>query len=72
VLALADVAASRYGVARAAGLADRERRADLVEHSIGRGDGDPDFAEALRRAAEGRLGVTLAICLGRYDSADQL
>ena len=52
-LALATVAASLYGVARAAGLADLGRRVDLVERSIRRGEGDPELAEALRRDAEG-------------------
>ena len=52
-LALGAVAASLYGVARAAGLADLGRRVDLVERSIRRGEGDPDLAEALRRDSEG-------------------
>ena len=52
-LVLAAVAASLYGLARAAGLADLGRRVDLVERSIRRGEGDPELAEALRRDAEG-------------------
>ena len=52
-LVLAGVAASLYGLARAAGLADLGRRVDLVERSIRRGEGDPELAEALRRDAEG-------------------
>ena len=52
-LALAAVAASLYGVARAAGLADLGQRVDLVERSIRRGEGDPELAEALRRDADG-------------------
>ena len=42
------MAATLYGIGRAAGLAD------LVERSIRRGDGDPELAEALRRDAEGK------------------
>ncbi len=51
-LELAGVAASRYGFAPAAGLAARQRRVDLGEHSIRCVGGDPDLAEALRRDAE--------------------
>ncbi len=46
-MALGAVAAALYGVARAACLAD------LVEHSIRCGEGDPELTEALRRDAEG-------------------
>ena len=53
-LALATVAASLYGVARAAGLADLGRRVDLVERSVRRGEGDPELAEALRQDAQGK------------------
>ena len=52
-LALAAVAATLYGAARAAGLADLGRRVDLVARSVRRGEGDPELAEALRRDAEG-------------------
>ena len=52
-LVLAAVAATLYGVARAAGLADLGRRVDLVERSVRRGEGDPELVEALRRDAEG-------------------
>ena len=45
---LSAMAATLYGIGRAAGLAD------LVERSIRRGDGDPELAEALRRDAEGK------------------
>ncbi len=47
------MAATLYGAARAAGLADLGRRVDLVERSVRRGEGDPELAEAVRRDAEG-------------------
>ena len=53
VLGLAAVAASIYGAARAAGLADLGRRVDLAERSVRRGEGDPDLARALKSDAEG-------------------
>ena len=52
-LALGALAAATYAVARAAGLADLGRRADLLERSVRRGEGDPELADALRRDAEG-------------------
>lgn len=52
-LVLGAIAATLYGIACGAGLADLGRRVDLVERSIRRGEGDPELAEALRRDAEG-------------------
>ena len=48
-----EVRASLYAIARAAGLSDLERRVDLVERSVRRGEGDPELARALDRDAEG-------------------
>ena len=47
------MAATLYGAARTAGLADLGRRVDLVERSVRRGEGHPELAEAVRRDAEG-------------------
>ena len=56
LLAPLPMAASLYGVARTAGLADLGRRVDLVERSVRRGEGEPELVEALRRDAEGGRG----------------
>ncbi len=36
------------GIVRAAGLADLGRRVELVDHSVRRGEGDPELADVLR------------------------
>ncbi len=48
-----EVRVSLYAIARAAGLSDLERRVDLAERSVRRGEGDPALTDALRRDAEG-------------------
>ncbi len=47
----AALAAGFCGIARAAGLADLGRRVELVDHSVRRGEGDPELADVL----QGRL-----------------
>ena len=52
MLDLAAVAASFYGIVRAAGFADLGRPVELVERSVRRGEGDPELADTLREQVE--------------------
>ena len=51
---MAAVAASFYGIARAAGFADLGRPVELVERSVRRGEGDPELADTLRERMRSR------------------